>query len=171
MSKCALARLRTPAGDVSSWWGQNQTELLLLGVTKLVLVSLERKPHFPYSSRNETLKQGQKLTVNSDLGIWIGKALCFFISQGRICGVFSCGGWNQPCKVCGNLDVRDIIISSRKNSEFVQLECAEFGKSHICIMAVKGISASFECHISCFASAAAQDIVVKTSTILIVEFH
>lgn len=56
----------------------------------------------------------------------------FLMSQCRIYGVFSCGEWNHPCKVCGNLDVRDVIISSRKSSEFVQLECAEFGKFQIC---------------------------------------
>lgn len=104
-----------------------------------------------------------------DLGILIGKALYFFISQRRIYDVFSCGGWNYPCRVCGNLDVRDTIISSRKNSEFVQLECAEFGKFHICILAVKGTSTSFECHISYFACAAVQDILVKTFKILILE--
>lgn len=127
--------------------------------------------HFLFISINETLKKGQNLTIIRETWVWIGKALYFFISQCRIYGVFSSAEWNHPCKVCGNLDVRDAIISSRKNSEFFQLECAEFGEFHICIIAVKGISASFECHISWFASAAIQDILVKTFKILIVELY
>lgn len=158
-----------------SWWGPVGTEsnlsALLLQVTKSVLVSLVGKLHFPYISINETLKKGQTLTIIRETWVWIGKALYFFISQCRIYGVFSSAEWNHPCKVCGNLDVRDAIISSRKNSEFFQLECAEFGEFHICIIAVKGISASFECHISWFASAAVQDILVKTFKILIVELY
>lgn len=65
--------------------------------------------------------------------------------------------WSCSCEVCRNLDARDVIICSRRNSEFVQLECAEFGKSHVCITAVTGIAASFKCLISCFASAAMQE--------------
>lgn len=118
-----------------SWWGPVGTEsnlsALLLQVTKSALVSLVGKLHFPYISINETLKKGQTLTIIRETWVWIGKALYFFISQCRIYGVFSSAEWNHPCKVCGNLDVRDAIISSRKNSEFFQLECAEFGEFHI----------------------------------------
>jgi len=53
--------------------------------------------------------------------------------------------------MCRNMDVRDVIICSRRNSELLQLECAEFGRFHVCITAVLGICASFKCLISCFA--------------------
>lgn len=163
-NRCMLCK--APGGDkikqsCPSALGDKACSCLLCGETPFSL-------HF----KKWNLEVGTKTHSHRGyLRIWIAKAWYFFISQCRIYGVFSCGEWNDLSKMWGNLDVRDVIISSRKNSEFVHLECAEFGKFHICIIAVKGISASFECHISCFASAAIQDILAKTFKILIVVLY
>lgn len=111
-------------------------------------------------------------THGGDLQIWIRKAVHFFITQCRIYGCLLpwwVMSWNHSCKICRHLGVRDVSNCSRRNPEFVWLECAEFGKFHICVTTVIGISASWKCLMSCFASAAIYDIMMKTSKILIVE--